>query len=226
MSRYASYEKFFTIEQAEPILEILKDNGIPYEFVAIDKPGVDLLIGGGGPAYEQEVKIPADQFETANRLMREKIQINLNEIDPDYYLFTFDDNELIGVLKDPDEWGRLDYVIARKILETRGIQYSSDELEAFWKSKMQKLAQPAKASLLPNWGKYILCTVFFLGIVTGLIYWTSTKTLPNGNRYYIYDEQTRKLGKNMVYISTLLMLIGVAIVLARSYVLVSNDLVP
>jgi hypothetical protein len=227
MSRYASYEKFFTVEQAEPILDILKENGIPYEFAAINEKFVDPLLAGGGPAYEHEVKIPADQFETANRLMREKVQINLNEIDPDYYLFTFDENELIGVLKDPDEWGHLDYVIARKILEIRGIQFSADELDAFWKSKMQKLAQPAKGGTLGKWGGYSLSVGFcFIGMVTGLIYWTSTKTLPNGSRYYIYDKETRKLGKNMVYISSLLMLIGLAIVLARSYVLVSNDLVP
>src|SRR4051812_7946525 len=57
MSRYASYEKFFTAEQAEPILDILKENGIPYEFAAINEKFVDPLLAGGGPAYEHEVKI-------------------------------------------------------------------------------------------------------------------------------------------------------------------------
>ena len=84
MNRYATYEKFFNPEQAEPVLDILKINEIPYEFAAMNKPAVDALLSGGGPAYEYEVKIPASQFETANRLMREKIQINLNEIDPEY----------------------------------------------------------------------------------------------------------------------------------------------
>jgi hypothetical protein len=227
MSRYATYEKFFNPDQAEPILDILKDNEIPYEFAAVNKPVVDPLLSGGVPAYEYEVKIPANQFETANRLLREKIQINLNEIDPDYYLFTFDDNELIGILKEPDEWGRLDYVIARKILETRGIRFSAEELDAFWNTKMEKLAQPEKAGSLGKWGGYSLSVgVCFIGIVTGLIYWQSTKTLPNGSRYYIYDEETRKLGKNMVFISVVMIAIGLTIILARSYVLVSNDLVP
>ena len=221
MSRYATYEKFFNPEQAEPVLEVLKDHEIPYEFATLNKP-VDPLLSGGGPAYAYEVKIPANQFETANRILREKIQINLNEIDPDYYLFTFDDNELIEILKEPDEWGRLDFVIARKILETHGIGFSNEELDAFWNTKMQKLAQPAKASSLGKWGGYSLCVFFcFIGIVTGLVYWQSTKTLPNGNRYYIYDEETRKLGKNMVYISLILIAISLSIILARSYVLVT-----
>jgi len=80
MSHYATYEKFFSSEQAEPILEILNAHEIPYEFAALNKP-VDPLLSGGGPAYEYEVKIPAKQFEMANRILREKIQINLNEID-------------------------------------------------------------------------------------------------------------------------------------------------
>ena len=227
MSRYTTYEQFFNPEQAEPVLDILKDNEIPYEFGAVNKPAVDPLLSGGGPAYGYEVKIATNQFETANRLLRERIQINLNEIDPDYYLFTFDNNELKAILKEPDEWGRLDYVIARKILESRGIRFSAEELDGFWNTKMEKLAQPAKASSLGKWGGYSLSVMIsFIGIVTGLIYWQSTKILPNGNRHYIYDEEARKLGKNMVFISIIMIAIGLTIILARSYVLVSNDLIP
>jgi hypothetical protein len=226
MIRYATYEKFFNPEQAEPVLDILKDNEIPYEFAPINAP-VDQIITGGGPGYAYEVKIPANQFETVNRLMREKIQINLNEIDPDYYLFTFDDNELIDILKEPDEWGRLDYVIAREILETRGIRFSNEDLDAFWNKKMEKLAQPAKAGKLSGLGGYSLSVMLcFAGIVTGLVYWQSTKTLPNGSRFYIYDEETRKLGKNMFYLSLIITAVALTIVLARSFVLVSNNLIP
>ena len=39
MSRYATYEKFFNPEQAQPVLEILKDNEIPYKFTAINITG-------------------------------------------------------------------------------------------------------------------------------------------------------------------------------------------
>lgn len=221
MSRYATYEKFFDPEQAEPVLGILRDHEIPYEFSSLNKP-LDPLITGEGPAYAYEVKIAANQFETANRILREKIQIDLNDIDPDYYLFAFDNNELVEILKEPDEWGRLDYVIARKILETRGKGFSNEELDAFWSTKMKKLAQPAKASSLGKWGGYSLSVgACFIGIVTGLIYWQSTKTLPNGNRYYLYDEETRKLGKNMVYISLILIAISLTVFLARSYALVT-----
>ncbi|MBO9201798.1 MULTISPECIES: hypothetical protein [Niastella] len=226
MNRYATYEQFFTPEQAEPVLGVLKDNNIPFEFTSLSK-AVDQLISGGGPDYAYEIKIPANQFETVNRLLRENIKINLTEIDPDYYLFAFDDKELIDVLKHPDEWGRLDFAIAREILETRGIQFSAEELDAFWNTKMEKLAQPSKAGNLGVWGGYTVSVlVCFIAVITGLVYWKSTKTLPNGNRYFVYDEETRKLGKNMFYLSLIIMAVVLTIVLARSYVLVSNNLIP
>ena len=90
MSQYTTYDKFFNTEEAAPILVILKEHAIPFEFSAIPKT-VDAVIAGGGPTYLYEVKISPAQFETVNRLLREKIKVNLDEVDPDYYLFSFDD---------------------------------------------------------------------------------------------------------------------------------------
>ena len=127
MSQYTSYEKFFNPDQAQPVITILKENNIPYEFASI-KQNIDQVIAGGGPAYLYEIKIQAEKFNLANRVLRENIQVDLDEVDPDYYLFGFSDFELIEIFRQPDEWGRLDYAIARKILESRGITYTNDEL--------------------------------------------------------------------------------------------------
>lgn len=143
MSQYTSYEKFFNPDQAQPVMTVLKENNISFEFVPI-KQVVDQVLVGGGPAYTHELKIPATQFKTANRLLRENIQVELHDVEPDYYLFSFDDRELIEILKQPDEWGRLDYALARKILESRGIVYTNDELESLWNTRIQTLAKPEK----------------------------------------------------------------------------------
>src|SRR5688572_14732973 len=109
MSRYATFDKFFSADQAEPTLAILREHAIPHEFTEIGKT-VDQVITGGGPSYLYELRIPAAQFESVNRLLREGMEINLDEVDPDYYLFAFEDNELEEIIEKPDEWGRLDFV--------------------------------------------------------------------------------------------------------------------
>lgn len=223
MSQYTSYEKFFNPEQAQPVISILKENNIPYEFVSI-KQNIDQVIAGGGPAYLYEIKIQAEQFNLANRVLRENIQVNLNEVDPDYYLFSFDDFELIEILKQPDEWGRLDYAIARKILESRGITYTNDELEALWKSRIETLAKPEQEG--KAWiyaGRFFSLMGGFFGILIGLVLVQSTKTLPDGRKVYTYDEETRKKGKNILYISLIVTAIVLTIMLTRSFLIVSGN---
>ena len=201
MSQYSSYEKFFNPDQAQPVMTILKENNIPYEFASI-KQVVDQVIAGGGPAYLYEIKIPDNQFNKANRVLRENIQVNLDEVAPDYYLFSFDDFELIEIFKQPDEWGRLDYAIARKILESRGIVYTNDELEALWKNRIETLAKPDKEGNAWVYAGYFFSAMGgFFGVLIGLVLIQSTKTLPDGRKVHTYDEDTRKQGKTILVIS-------------------------
>jgi len=207
MSQFTTYEKYFNPDQAQPVISILKENNIPYEFASI-KQTVDRVIAGGGPAYLYEIKIPGNQFNRANRLLREHIQVNLDEVDPDYYLFKFEDFELVEILRLPDEWGRLDYAIARKILESRGITYTNDELEALWKNRIETLAKPEKDGQSWVYAGYFL-SVFggFFGVLVGLVLIQSTKTLPDGRKVHTYDEDTRKQGKTIVIISLIVFVI-------------------
>jgi hypothetical protein len=201
MSQFTTYEKYFNPDQAQPVITILKENKIPYEFASI-KQVVDQVIAGGGPAYLYEIKIPDNQFNRANRLLRENIQVNLDEVDPDYYLFKFEDFELTEILRLPDEWGRLDYAIARKILESRGITYTNDELEALWKNRIESLAKPEKDGQSWVYAGYFLSALGgFFGVLVGLVLIQSTKTLPDGRKVHTYDEDTRKQGKTIVVIS-------------------------
>jgi hypothetical protein len=223
MPQLTTYEKFFNPDQAQPVLAILKEHAIPHEFVTI-KQVVDQVIAGGGPAYQYEIKIPANQFEKANRLLRENIKVDLDEVDPDYYLFSFQDFELIEILKKPDEWGRLDYVIALKILESRGISYTSEELDALWNNRMEKLARPEQEGR--GWvfaGRFFALMGGFFGVLIGLVLIQSTKTLPDGRKVYTYDEETRKQGKNILYISLIVTAIVLTITLSKSYLIVTEN---
>jgi len=201
MSQYTTYDKFFNTEEAAPILAILKQHAIPFEFSAIPKT-VDAVIAGGQPSYLYEVKISPTQFEPVNRLLRDKIKVNLDELDPDYYLFSFDDFELVEIINNPDEWGRLDFVIARKILETRDIVYTTEELDVIWNKKIEALARPESEE--KGWvyaGYFFAFTGGFFGVLIGLVLLQSTKTLPDGRKVYTYDEATRKQAKTILFLS-------------------------
>ncbi|THU38047.1 hypothetical protein FAM09_15290 [Niastella caeni] len=221
MSQYAAFEKFFNAEQAAPVLDILKEHKIPYEFLQIGK-GVDPLIAGEMNNYNYELKIARNQFENVNQLLLDKIQINLEDVDPDYYLFSFTDKELVDILRKPDEWGRQDYVIARQLLGSRGINYSNEDLAYLKNKRIQVLAQPEKHGWI--YLGYPLSVIgCFLGIIVGLVFWKSTKTLPNGSRYFVYDEATRKHGKNIFYLSIIVTAVVLTFFLAKSFVIVNEN---
>ena len=225
MSRYTTYEKFFNNEEAAPILAILKEYAIPFEFSAIPKT-VDAVIAGGGPSYLYEVKISPTQFENVYRFLRENIRVNLDEVEPDYYLFSFDDFELVEIINNPDEWGRLDFVIARKILETRDIVYTTEELDAIWNKKIETMARPENEE--KGWvyaGYFFALTGGFFGVLIGLALWQSTKTLPDGRKVHTYDEATRKQAKTILVLSLIVFAVCLTFKLAKGYVFVT-DLTP
>jgi hypothetical protein len=225
MSQYTTYDKFFNTEEAAPMLAILKEYAIPFEFSAIPKT-VDAVIAGGGPSYLYEVKISPTQFEPVNRLLRDKIKVNLDEVDPDYYLFSFDDFELVEIINNPEEWGRLDFVIARKILETRGIVYTTEELDAIRNKKIETLSRPEKEE--KGWvyaGYFFALTGGFFGVLIGLVLLQSTKTLPDGRKVHTYDEATRKQAKMILFLSLIVFAVCLTFKLAKGYVFVT-DLTP
>lgn len=49
----------------------------------------------------------------------------------DYYLFSFTDFELIDILKNKGDWGEIDYTLALKILEDRGLHYPQEILNNY-----------------------------------------------------------------------------------------------
>lgn len=222
MSQYAAFEKFFSPEQAEPVLAILKEHNVTYEFLKIGKV-VDAMIAGETLNYNYELKIARNQFEYVNQLLLDKIQINLDNVDPEYYLFSFSDEELGEILRKPDEWGRQDYIIARQLLESRGINYSEEDLTYFKNKRLQILARPEKEG--KGWlyaGYFFAAFGGFIGVLIGLALWQSTKVLPNGNKVYTYDQKTRNRGRRIMYISLIVFGFSIALRLTRAYEFITN----
>ncbi|MEI9912162.1 MAG: hypothetical protein WDO71_22415 [Bacteroidota bacterium] len=60
----------------------------------------------------------------------------------DYYLFSFSDDELMDVLRKPDEWNEFDLYWAKKILHIRGVEIKPEDLEKAKQERLDELKQP------------------------------------------------------------------------------------
>lgn len=193
MPQFLTFRRFASYEDALAISQLLESNGIPSQ-IENAPPLLDHNIIGR--RYEDTItlKIPGESFNQADRLIRADTAII--EPEPDYYLYSFSDEELKEVIFKKDEWGDYDYALALQLLEQRGISISEQELTSFNQQRVHQLAvsEPGKTI----WIAVGYLSAFLgglLGIFIGGFFARSRKTLPNGERVFSFTPRTRTHGK-------------------------------
>jgi hypothetical protein len=214
-NNYVLFRKFSTIEQAEELKELLDKNGIE-SMVADNLPPVDVTFSGSTLQNQYEVQIDQTDFEQAEQVLEKEAENIITEIDRDYYLFEFANEELYEILLKSDEWSSFDYTLAQKILIERGEKIDKKLLSSLKNERLEQLAEPDGNQ--ESWiiAGYIFA-IFggFLGLIIGYSLWTSKKTLPNGEKVYSYSEKDRKNGKYIFYIGLITTPIGFLLLVAR-----------
>lgn len=161
-------------------------------------------------AIDQDIKIKlkAEDFSKAHKTLEEYYGKTLEEVEPDYYLFDFTDEELMEIVAKPDEWGHLDYMLAQRILRDRGKEIKPQVVELLKKQRVKDLAEPETA------GKYWVYAGYFSAILVGLfgifIGWGLAyfkRTLPDGKRLYAYREEDRNHGIRILLISAVSLIV-------------------
>jgi hypothetical protein len=218
MSELATYQQFFTVEEAQPILSLLDEHRIPYTF-KISRVSFDKIYVGGVIPEQFDLKIPTDQFERVDALLLENIDVNVDDLEKDHYLLSSTEEELRDMIANPDEWSKQDYLFARELLKRRGIVYTKEQLRELSNKKNEVLAKPEKSidggwialayivpiisgigmwftsmTILPFW-------LSFASILIGVSLWKFKKLLPNGTRTWIYQKEDRDHGRNIFFIS-------------------------
>lgn len=209
---FIPFRSFEGEQEAQQFVEILEKNGVIYELEEYLKNTNPLLFDN----FEKEIliKLKKEDFERANEFV--STDDDINDLDSDYYLYGFTDEELIEILVKPHEWGQLDRKLAPKLLMKRGYDLNNLDIEGKKKDYINELAKPQKESPVLILLGYIFA---FLGGLLGLaIGWglVSIKTiLPNGEQVFTYTEKCRKhgarifiLGIIMVIINALLLVFG------------------
>lgn len=201
---YSIFRKFPTLEQALELKELMNENGID-TIVDDNVPPVDITFSGSTLLNEVEIRIKQTDFEKAESILEKSAKNIIDEIEKDYYLFEFTNEELYDILLKSDEWSSFDYTLSQEILKQRGKSIDTDLLNSLKKERLNHLAKP-EANQKP-WiiGGYVFSILGgFLGLIIGYFLWTSKKTLPNGQKVYSYSESDRKHGKYIFYIGLII----------------------
>jgi hypothetical protein len=203
--QFSIFKTFSNIEQANELKNILNENGIE-TIMEDNSPPVDVTFTGGGELnIKTEIRIKQSEFKKAEEILEKIAKESLNDIDPEYYLFDFTNEELYDILLKSDEWNKFDFILSQKILKDRGKNIDTELIESLKKQRLEELAKPDG-----NQKPWIIAGYFFaflggfLGLIIGYSLWTSKKTLPNGQKVYSYSTSDRKQGKYIFYIAIII----------------------
>jgi hypothetical protein len=199
--KYITYKKFIDRDVATDFILFLKDNDV--DFIIEDDAGVfdPTFINS---TYNKEIciKLKPSDFAVVDELQLEDSNIELTNVEKDHYLYAFTDAELIDVIENSDEWSKLDFLLAQKILKDRGKEIKQADIDNLWSDKMALLSKPEGSQAF--WIILGYAMALLGGLIGFFIGWhlsSHKKTLPNGERIYAYSEKDRKHGNYILLLS-------------------------
>ncbi|WP_299383201.1 hypothetical protein [uncultured Lacinutrix sp.] len=197
---YSIFRKFPTLDQAIELRNLLKENEIN-SILDDNVPPVDITFSGSTINNQIEIRIKQSDFKKAESILEKDAENLINEVNKDYYLFEFTNEELYEILLKSDEWSVFDYTLAQKILTQRGKPIDKDLLNSLKNERLKELEKPEGNQKPWIIGGYFFSIIGgFLGLIIGYFLWTSKKTLPNGKKVFSYSKNDRKHGKYIFYI--------------------------
>ena len=205
MSEFLTIRNFNQEAQYLELLHVLESHNIPYQTEAYRQRLDPISMVTLAPEYI--VKVQSHDFAKVSELMNELAELAVLDASDEHYLFDFKDEELFDILASPDEWSAFDYQLARRILDERGIEIDTKLLNSLKESRLQELAQPEEkpTSLLSAYFFALLGGV--IGIVLGWHIMTARKTLPDGQRPYLYPESDRKHGPWIIALGVVMLVV-------------------
>jgi hypothetical protein len=201
--KFVKYRSFNDKPLATELYQKLSEAGIPVAWE--DTEGFfDVTFANNEILHLYYVKIKQEDFKKVDELLMNSIMENDQQPIGDYYLFSFSNDELIDVLKSPDEWNAFDMHWARKILASKGIELNEDELRHAKAKRIEELEKPwildklwllcaFSLSVVAFWfiHIYVAAAVIFISSYISF----SKKTMPDGQRVMAFSDTDRLLGK-------------------------------
>jgi hypothetical protein len=201
-SNLITYRKFNDMGLANSLADVLQQHDIPYVIEEDSLTFNPSFALNDELSKEYEVKINPADFERVNQIALEEESRAADKLEKDYYLFNFSNDELIELIAKADEWSPFDVFHARKILAERGVVISDKELIDLNNQRINELKTTEPPQITWIIIGYV-CSIIggILGIFIGWHLSSYKKTLPNGERVFGYNENDRKHGKIILYLS-------------------------
>jgi hypothetical protein len=209
------YRDFINAGQVEDFIKMLDENRIPYRLEKSEMLLTGAITGHGLLPFAV-LKLRPEDFKKVNVILEKQVLANPQFIDT-HYLQQFDARELLDVVKKPDEWTPEDVVVARKILERRGIPIPAGEAERF-KEKRHKKLRAGKQGNTFWMVVYLACVLvggvlwspLFLmaGIGMGWYYWQDKTIDTEGLKFFTFEPNTRLAGQVIFYLGWVCLAVG------------------
>jgi hypothetical protein len=201
--RFLTFQKFNDPELATTIAQLLESQNIHTQIVN-EAPAFDVTFANNDFEPTIHLKLLPGDFSRANTVLESYYESQLANIDPDYYLFSFTDAELLNLVKHPDEWGHLDYALAKQLLARHGRPVTMAEEEDFQRQRLKDLKKTESTHPLWIIAGYIAAFAgSIFGLIFGYVLGYMKKTLPNGELAYVYSLPVRRHGKRILLISAI-----------------------
>ena len=207
---FLTFQQFNDFALAENLVDLLIENKIDYE-VEEETVTINPLTAINNELTKvYRVRINADDFTRVNQLIKEQNDQYINDVEKDYYLFDFTNDELTEILEKEDEWSSFDHELAKKILTGRGVDIDIVKLSCLSESRLNELRQPEGQQTTWRYLGYFFAVMGgVLGIFIGWHLWIHKKTLPNGETMYAYTESDRTQGKIILYMAVFFLLLSI-----------------
>ncbi|MFN5983631.1 MAG: hypothetical protein ACK46Y_05140 [Fluviicola sp.] len=200
---FVTYKKVYDKLELDSFLDLLKKHAIPFEVEDVLRNFNPAMTPRDG-SIEMRIKVLPSYFEEVKKHEIDALKPLLDEVEPDYYLFSFKDYELKDVIKNNSEWSLFDVLLAEKILLEKDSKLSPTEIESLKNEVFIELSTEKNLDVFQLIITYSITILLpFVGLIFGYFYMTHKQTLPNGEQKYVYDKQSRFHGKVIAILGTI-----------------------
>ncbi len=191
---------------AQEIAVLLKTEGITVQLE--DTLGFfDVTFANNPLQREVSIKMHPRDFSNADEILLSYYEKRIDDLEDDYPLLSFSNEELQEILSKPDEWGRFDFVLAKKLLRERGLPIEDEALKELKTERNEKLKEPIQTGAFTLILYYLSTLMFpFITIFIGLFMIQSKITLPDGTYIKRYNVSDRLHGRIIIGISLFILI--------------------